>query len=69
MTAMLSVDDAAVQTRNRFRLRRASDFADFELRVENLRVYYRIAGDQVRVVLIGRKQGNRLVIDGKGFTL
>ena len=69
MTAMLSVDDAAVQTRDRFRLRRASDFADFELRVENLRVYYRIAGDQVRVVLIGRKQGNRLVIDGKGFTL
>ncbi len=69
MTAMLSVDDAAVQMRNRFRLRRASDFADFELRVENLRVYYRIAGDQVRVVLIGRKQGNRLVIDGKGFTL
>jgi len=69
MTAMLSVDDAAVQTRNRFRLRRASDFADFELRVENLRVYYRIAGDQVRVVLIGRKQGNRLVIDGKRFTL
>jgi len=37
--------------------------------VDDLRAYYRVAGHQVRVVLIGKKRGNRLVIDGKEFTL
>ncbi len=69
MTASLSEDDATVATRNRFRLRRPSEFADFELRVDDLRVYYRVVGDQVLVVLIGTKCGNRLIIEGKAFTL
>jgi hypothetical protein len=50
-------------------LRRPSEFADFELRVDDLRVFYRVAGERVEVVLIGRKKGNHLVIDGKRFTL
>lgn len=69
MTASLSEDDATVATRNRFRLRRPSEFADFELRVDDLRVYYRVVGDQVLVVLSGTKRGNRLIIEGKAFTL
>lgn len=69
MLASLGEDDATVEARNRFRLRRPSEFADFELRVDDLPVFYRVAGERVEVVLIGRKKGNHLVIDGKRFTL
>ena len=69
MLASLGEDDVTVEARNRFRLRRPSEFADFELRVDDLRVFYRVAGERVEVVLIGRKKGNHLVIDGKRFTL
>jgi mRNA-degrading endonuclease RelE of RelBE toxin-antitoxin system len=69
MVASLSEDDATVETRNRFRLRRPSDFADFEMRVDDLRVFYRIVDDQVLVALIGRKQRNHVIIGGKRFTL
>jgi len=37
--------------------------------VDDLRVCYRVAGERVEVVLIGRKKGSQLVIDGKRFTL
>lgn len=53
MLATLGEDDATVEARNRFRLRRPSEFADFEFRVDDLRVFYRLAADQVQVVLIG----------------
>lgn len=69
MLASLGDDDATVEARNRFRLRRPSEFADFEFRVDDLRVFYRVAVDQVQVALIGRKKGDHLVIDGKRFTL
>jgi hypothetical protein len=69
MLATLGEDDATVEARNRFRLRRPSECADFELRVDDLRVFYRVAGAQVQVVLIGRKKGTHLIIDGKRFTL
>jgi hypothetical protein len=41
----------------------------FELRVDDLRVFYRVDDGQVNVVLIGKKQGSHLVIGGKRFTL
>jgi len=69
MPASLGEDDATFGARNPFRLRRPSEFADFELRVDDLRVFYRVAGNQVQVVLIGEKKGNHLVIEGKRFTL
>jgi len=69
MVASLSENDATIETRNRFRLRRPSDFADFELRVDDIRVFYRVTDNQVNVVLIGKKQGNHLIIGGKRFTL
>jgi hypothetical protein len=52
MLASLGEDDATVEARNRFRLRRLSEFADFELRVDDLPVFYRVAGERVEVVLI-----------------
>jgi mRNA-degrading endonuclease RelE of RelBE toxin-antitoxin system len=63
--ACLEEDDAAVSTRNRFPLRRSSELAHFELRVDDLRVFYRIAGEEVQMALIGRKKGNELYIEGK----
>ena len=57
------------ETRNRFRLRRVSPYADFELRVETWRVFYRVQEEFVIVELIGRKKGDVLLIDGKEFEL
>jgi hypothetical protein len=33
------------------------------------RVFYRVVGDEVQVVMIGRKQRNVLIVDGKRFIL
>jgi mRNA-degrading endonuclease RelE of RelBE toxin-antitoxin system len=65
----LALDDAAEENRNRFRLRRLSFHADYELRIEPWRVFYRVHEDIVVVELIGRKKGNVLFIDGKEFEL
>jgi mRNA-degrading endonuclease RelE of RelBE toxin-antitoxin system len=69
LLASLSEDDATVETQHRFHLRRPSEYADFELRVADMRVFYRVAGNEVRVVLIGRKKGSHLLVDGRRFTL
>ena len=65
----LGESDATRETRNRFRLRRPSQFADYELRVRDWRVFYRVVDNTVRIVLIGRKSGNFLIIDRKRFVL
>ena len=69
LKAQLQESDAAQETRHRFRLRRPSEFADFELRVQDLRVFYRIVEEQVQVALIGRKKGNALSVEGRRFVL
>lgn len=69
MKAQLREDDATMKTKNRFRLRRPSSHADYELRVGVLRAFYRVEGNAVRIVLIGRKRGEALVIDGRRFTI
>lgn len=69
MHERLVQEDPTKEDRNRFRLRRASAYADFELRVRQWRVFYRIQEDVVIVELIGRKEGNRLLIEGKEFAL
>jgi len=69
MHEKLAVDDPTEENRNRFRLRRVSPHADFELRVDPWRVFYRVQGELVVVELIGRKRGNLLLIDGKEFEL
>jgi mRNA-degrading endonuclease RelE of RelBE toxin-antitoxin system len=67
--ASLAEDDATTVTRNRFPLRRPSERACFELRVGELRIFYRVVGSEIRITLIGRKRGNQLLVNGKRFTL
>jgi mRNA-degrading endonuclease RelE of RelBE toxin-antitoxin system len=69
MRTQLEEAGATHETRNRFRLRRPSAVAEYELRVEAWRVFYRVAGDDVQVALIGRKRGNVLLIEGQRFVL
>ena len=69
MRARLAESDATRETRNRFRLRRPSEFADFELRIQDFRVFYRVVGEEVRVLLIGRKRGHELIVDERRFIL
>ena len=69
MSKRLGTQDPTQEDRNRFRLKRVSPYADFELRVEAWRVFYRVQESRVLVELIGRKRGNVLVIEGKEFKL
>ena len=57
----LGEQDPTEGTRNRFRLRRISEFAEYELRVEPWRVFYRVQGNVVTIELIGQKKGNVLL--------
>jgi mRNA-degrading endonuclease RelE of RelBE toxin-antitoxin system len=65
----LSEQDPTEEDRNRFRLRRVSEHADYELRIERWRVFYRVEEHTVIVELIGQKKGNVLLIGGKEFKL
>ena len=56
-------------TRNKFRLRRASAHADFELRAGEWRVFYRLVSSGVVVTLIGEKRGASLVVEGEELKL
>ena len=56
-------------TRNKFRLRRPSPHAEYELRLSNWRVFYRVRGGVVEIVLVGEKRGNVLLIGGEEFEL
>jgi len=69
MAQRLIQEDPTLEDRNRFRLRRASVHADYELRVEVWRVFYRVEVPRVVVELIGRKDGERLIIEGQEFAL
>jgi hypothetical protein len=69
MLATLSDDNAAVENKHRFRLRRPSGQLEFEFHDGDLRVFYRIEDDRVLVDAIGRKRGNQLFISGKRLTL
>jgi len=61
--------DPRDETRNRFRLRRISEQADYELRVDPWRVFYRVQNKTVTVEPIGQKKGNVLLIEGREFKL
>jgi mRNA-degrading endonuclease RelE of RelBE toxin-antitoxin system len=61
--------DPAELTRNKFRLRHPSAHADFELRIGCWRVFYRVLAHEVVVTLVGKKEGNRLLIDSEEFLL
>ena len=65
----LAESDPLQGARNKFRLRRASAHAEYELRLGPWRIFYRVRGRLVEVVLIGEKKGNRLLIGGEEFVL
>ena len=69
MQTALGEDDATVENKNRFRLRRPSGQFEFEFRDGDLRVFYRVQADQVLVDAIGRKRGSQLVIGGRKVML
>jgi mRNA-degrading endonuclease RelE of RelBE toxin-antitoxin system len=69
MQAAPGEDDATVENKNRFRLRRPSGQTEFEFRDGDLRVFYRVENDEVLVDAIGRKRGNQLFVGGRRVTL
>jgi hypothetical protein len=64
----LGENDATQETRNRSRLRRPSAHAEYE-RLGDVWVFFRVGEEVVEVVLIGRKQGNRLAIGKEEFEI
>ena len=46
---------------------RPNPLAEFELRAGNLRVLYNVEGDEVILLVIGRKVGNKLIVAGEEF--
>lgn len=69
MVERLERQDPTLVDRNRFPLRRPSSYAAYELRVERWRVFYRVIGKEVQVTLIGRKEGNLLIVEGEKIEL
>jgi hypothetical protein len=62
-------NDPQAETRNKFRLRRASGAADYELRLGDLWVLYRVEGSLVSITVVGIKRGNTLIVKGEEFLL
>ena len=69
MRERLEAQDPTQVDRNRFPLRHPSPYAAYELRVEQWRIFYRVQKKNVEVTLIGRKEGNRLMIENEEFEL
>jgi mRNA-degrading endonuclease RelE of RelBE toxin-antitoxin system len=46
---------------------RPNPFAEFELRIGDLRVLYNVEGSEVVVLVVGRKVGNKLIVEGAEF--
>ena len=59
-------DQPTTPTRAIKRLR-PNPLADYELRVGDLRVLYNVEGDQVVLLVVGRKVGNKLIVGGEEF--
>ncbi len=46
---------------------RPNPFAEYELRVGDLRVLYNVEGTEVVLLVVGRKIGNKLIVKGAEF--
>jgi mRNA-degrading endonuclease RelE of RelBE toxin-antitoxin system len=46
---------------------RPNPFAEFELRAGDLRVLYNVEGSEVVLLLVGRKVGEKLIVEGAEF--
>lgn len=46
---------------------RPNPLAEFELRAGDLRALYNVESDEVVILVVGRKVGNRLIVEGEEF--
>jgi hypothetical protein len=71
ITIHIIENDPLEITRSKFRLKRPSEYAARELRLDNWRVFYTVIDDGglVLVNLVGEKRGNKLFIEGEEFEL
>ena len=46
---------------------RPNPLAEFELRAGDLRALYNVEGDEVVVLIVGRKVGSKLIVEGEEF--
>src|SRR2546426_10055758 len=46
---------------------RPNPLAEFELRAGDLRALYNVEGDEVIILIVGRKVGNKLIVEGEEF--
>jgi hypothetical protein len=46
---------------------RTNSFAEFDLRAGDLRALYNVEGDEVVILVVGRKVGNKLIVEGEEF--
>jgi mRNA-degrading endonuclease RelE of RelBE toxin-antitoxin system len=46
---------------------RPNPLAEFELRAGDLRALYNVEGDEVVILTVGRKEGNKLIVEGEEF--
>jgi mRNA-degrading endonuclease RelE of RelBE toxin-antitoxin system len=46
---------------------RPNPLAEFELRAGDLRALYNVEGDAVIILIVGRKVGNKLIVEGQEF--
>ncbi len=46
---------------------RPNPLAEYELRAGDLRALYNVEGDEVVVLIVGRKVGNKLIVEGEEF--
>jgi mRNA-degrading endonuclease RelE of RelBE toxin-antitoxin system len=46
---------------------RFNPLASFELRVGNLRALYNVEEDEVVIIVVGKKVGNKLIVEGEEF--
>ena len=46
---------------------RPNPLAEFELRAGALRALYNVEGEEVVFVIVGRKEGNKLIVEGEEF--
>ncbi len=46
---------------------RPNPLAEFELRAGELRALYNVEGDEVVILLVGRKVGNKLIVEGEDY--
>src|SRR6266496_4392424 len=46
---------------------RPNPLAEYELRAGNLRALYNVEGDEVVILIVGRKVGNKVIVEGEEF--